>query len=191
MRQKKKEKGEYGYRTTNRRMRLMITEILLLAILAQLFARHFASEQATKNVLTVMAILTVLPMANMASPLLASWNYRTPGETFHQKLVPYEKKTLLLYDLIVTTKEYVLPFDAVIVHPAGIYAYCPKKNLKTAKAEQAVSDLLRANKMMLSFKIISDEHGFFKRLESLKPADSYEDDGSVEYASRLLKNLSM
>lgn len=191
MRQKKKEKGEYGYRTTNRRMRLMITGILLLAILAQLFARHFASEQATKNVLTVMAILTVLPMANMVSPLLASWNYRTPGETFHQKLVPYEKKTLLLYDLIVTTKEYVLPFDAVIVHPAGIYAYCPKKNLKTAKAEQAVSDLLRVNKMMLSFKIISDEHGFFKRLESLKPADSYEDDGSVEYASRLLKNLSM
>ncbi|WP_432630612.1 O-linked GlcNAc transferase-like protein [Brotaphodocola sp.] len=191
MRQKKKEKGEYGYRTTNRRMRLMITGVLLLAILAQLFARHFASEQATKNVLTVMAILTVLPMANMASPLLASWNYRTPSESFHQKLVPYEKKTLLLYDLIVTTKEYVLPFDAVIVHPAGIYAYCPKKNLKTAKAEQAVSDLLRANKMTLNFKIIPDEHGFFKRLESLKPTDSYEDDGSIEYASRLLKNLSM
>lgn len=172
-------------------MRLMITGVLLLAILAQLFARHFASEQATKNVLTVMAILTVLPMANMASPLLASWNYRTPSESFHQKLVPYEKKTLLLYDLIVTTKEYVLPFDAVIVHPAGIYAYCPKKNLKTAKAEQAVSDLLRANKMTLNFKIIPDEHGFFKRLESLKPTDSYEDDGSIEYASRLLKNLSM
>lgn len=191
MRHKKKEKGEYGYRTANRRIRLAITGVLLAAILAQLAVRHFVSEQATKNVLTVMAILTVLPMANMASPLLASWNYRTPDKTFYQKLLPYEKKTLLLYDLIVTTKEYVLPFDAVIVHPAGIYAYCPKKNLKTAKAENAVSELLRANKMTLNFKIIPDEHGFFKRLESLKPADSYEDDGSVEYAARLLKSLSM
>lgn len=191
MRQKKKEKGEYGYRTTHRRMRLMITGLLLLAILAQLVARYFAEAQATKNVLTVMAILTVLPMANMASPLLASWNCRTPGEEFHKKLCSYEKKTLILYDLIVTTKDFVLPFDAVAVHPAGIYAYCPKKNLKIAKAEQAVSELLRANKMTLNFKIIPDEHGFFKRLDSLKPADSYEDDGSVEYASRLLKNLSM
>ena len=74
----RKEKGDYGYRDSSRRMRMMITAILVAAILAQVAARFLAKEQAAKNILTVMAILTVLPMANMASPLLASWRYRTP-----------------------------------------------------------------------------------------------------------------
>ena len=47
--QKKKEKGEYGYRTTNRRMRLMITGILLLAILAQLFEQLTSLDQIDRT----------------------------------------------------------------------------------------------------------------------------------------------
>ena len=84
-------KGEYGYRDSHKRVRVLLTGLLAAAILAQLFARSFTDNQAAKNILTVMAILTVLPMANMASPLIASWKYRTPSEAFHQRMVPYEK----------------------------------------------------------------------------------------------------
>ena len=33
--------------------------------------------------------------------------------------------------MVLTTKDYVLPMDAVAVHPTGIYAYCinPKVNI--------------------------------------------------------------
>ena len=102
-------------------MRVLLTGLLAAAILAQLFARSFTDNQAAKNILTVMAILTVLPMANMASPLIASWKYRTPSEAFHQRMVPYEKNGEVLYDLIVTTKDHVIPLDAAAVHPTGIF----------------------------------------------------------------------
>ena len=69
----RREKGQYGYRDSVRRMRLTVTIILGLGVLAQLGARYLTDNQAAKNILTVMAILTVLPFANMASPLLASW----------------------------------------------------------------------------------------------------------------------
>ena len=66
-------KGQYGYRDQHKKSRALLTGLFAVAIIAQLIARQLASEQAAKNILTVMAILTVLPMANLASPLLASW----------------------------------------------------------------------------------------------------------------------
>lgn len=184
-------KGEYGYRDSHKKMRVFLTGLLTAAIMAQLIARSFTDSQATKNILTVMAILTVLPMANMASPLIASWKYRTPSEAFHQKMVPYEKNGEVLYDLIVTTKEHVIPLDAAAVHPAGIFAYCTSSRLNTGKAEKELQELLKNNRISLKLRLITDEKSFFRRLDSLKPASEYEDDGTLEYAARLLKNLSM
>lgn len=187
----KKNKGVYGYRDQNRRMRLCITLVLAAAILAQLAARGFAKEQAAKNILTVMAILTVLPMANMASPLLASWKYRTPGQDFYDRVRVYEGKCTILYDLILTTKEQILPMDAIAVHPNGVIAYCPAARVDGAKAEKALNELFVANRLDPSVKILKDEKKFLQRLESLKPAGQYEDDGTVAGSTALLKSLSM
>lgn len=186
----KKEKGQFGYRNRNRWFRLCLVALFAAAILAQLAARQFTENQSAKNILTVMAILTVLPMANLASPLLASWRYQTPSVAFYEKIHPYEEKCTILYDLIVTTKDAVLPMDAVAVHPKGVFAYC-SKSVDIGKAEKEINQIFINNKLDPNVKIIKDEHGFLRRLESLKPADSYEDDGTVPAAAKLMKNLSM
>ncbi len=185
------QKGEYGYRNQNKKTRAVITGLFVAAIIAQLIARQLSSTQAAKNILTVMAILTVLPMANLASPLLASWKYRTIEKSFYEKVQGYETKCIILYDLIVTTKEQILPLDAVAVHPGGVYAFCSNKKTDLAKAEKAVNALFQANKLDPKVKLIADSHAFFRRLDSLKPASEYEDDGTVDYAAALMKNLSM
>lgn len=185
------QKGQYGYRDQHKKSRLLLTGAFAAAIIAQLIARQFASEQAAKNILTVMAILTVLPMANLASPLLASWKYRTADYDFYEKVRGYEGKCVILYDLIVTTKEQILPLDAVAVHPGGVYAFCSNEKTDLAKAEKAVNALFHANKLDPKVKLIRDPHTFIRRLDSLKPASEYEDDGIVDYAAALMKNLSM
>ncbi len=187
----KKHKGEYGSRNQGRNIRLGITLLLAAAIIAQLVARRFTDDTAAKNILTVMAILTVLPMANMASPLLASWNYRTPDAAFYEKIRPYEAKTRILYDLVLTTKEQVIAADAAIVHPIGVFLYVPQAKLDGAKAEKGLNALFSANRLDANVKIIRDEKSFLRRLDIIKPADQYEDDGSVSCAAELLKNLSM
>ncbi|MDD3253913.1 MAG: O-linked GlcNAc transferase-like protein [Lachnospiraceae bacterium] len=187
------KKGQYGYRNQNRKQRFLITAVLAAAIVIQLLARYFTANPSAKNILTVMAILTVLPMANMASPLLASWKYRTPPQAFYERVRPYEERCRIIYDLVVTTKEFILPIDAAVVHPNGVCAYCTSKSpkLNTAKAEKAIQELFRANKVELGVKLILDEHSFLRRLDNLKPMQEYEDDGSVDYAAALLKTLSM
>ena len=41
--------------------------LFILAIIAQLILRNFITAQIYKNLVTISAILTVLPMANLAS----------------------------------------------------------------------------------------------------------------------------
>lgn len=187
----RKNKGEYGYRGSRRKNRLFITLLLAAGVAAQLIARSFTDNQAADNILTVMAILTVLPMANMASPLIASWKYPSPPESFHQKLMAYEPKFTILYDLILTSKEAVMPMDAIVVHPKGVIAYCTGQKVDAAKAEKFLNQMLSANRLDPHAKVIKDEAAFFRRIALLAPASEYEDDGSLPYVTALLKNLSM
>ena len=85
----KKVKGQYGYRDYHRKIQLMKVLFGAAMILVQLLARNFTENQAARNVLTLMAILSVLPTANVASPLLASWKYKTcsPLLEFNIKLL--------------------------------------------------------------------------------------------------------
>lgn len=186
-----KKKGEYGYRNSSRHMRLLLTLAFIAAILAQLLARKLTDNQSARNILTVMAVLTVLPMANIAAPMLASWKYKTPPERFHQKAAAYEASFLILYDLVLTSKEAVMPMDAIAVHPRGIIAYLNSPKADCRQAEKFLNEMLTANKLDSGVKVISEEHAFFHRLDSLKPASEYGEDESLPYVAALLKSLSM
>lgn len=187
----KKQKGEYGYRNYYRRVQLAKVLFGTVMILLQLGARRFVSDTAVKNILTVMAVLSVLPTANIASPLLAAWKYKTPSEEFYNKILCFKKKGSLLFDLVITTKDSVLPIDALIVHPMGIYAFYTGSKSDFSKPEHALNEIFAAHRLEQKIKIIKDECAFIRHLEGLKEASEYEDDGSMEYAEGLLKNLSM
>lgn len=188
---KRKHKGEYGYRDCHRMRQLCLVAFGVAMILVQLFARMFTDNQSARNILTVMAILSVLPTANLASPLLASWRYKTPHKDFYERVRVYEKDFVILYDLIMTTREFILPMDAVIVHPKGIFCYCTLSKVDSGKAESALNGLLEVQKLDPNMKIIKDEKHFFRRMDNLKPASEWKDDGSVECAVQFLKSMSM
>lgn len=162
-------KGQYGYRDQHKKSRALLTGLFAAAIIAQLIARQLASEQAAKNILTVMAILTVLPMANLASPLLASWKYRTADRSFYEKAHAYEEKCTMLYDLIVTTKEQILPLDAVAVTRMECLRSAAVKKQILPRRKRRINALFQANKLDPNVKLIRDPHAFFRRLDSLKP----------------------
>ncbi len=188
---KRYKKGQYGYRNYHRKTETGKVCIGAALIIAQLIARGLVDSTSWKNILTVMAILSVLPAANAASPLLAAWRYKTPPETFYKKTVSYEGKSRILYDLIITSKDALMPMDAVAVHPTGVYACCRTGKFDMAKAELFFKDMFTSHKLEPNVKLIKDETAFFNRIKNLKPETEFEDDGSVEVTISLLKSLSM
>ncbi len=187
----KKEKGQYGYRDYHKKMQIVKVLFGGAMILVQLLARNFTDNQAAKNVLTLMAILSVLPTANVASPLLASWKYKTGSRQLMEQIAGLEGTGIVLYDLIVTSKEMIIPLDVVMVHPNVVAAFCPFQKIDKKKAEKYLNETFQAHRLDANVKIISEEKQFVKRLQDLKPMKEYEDDGSVEYGAGVLKSLSM
>lgn len=187
----KREKGQYGYRDYRKKRELLKVLGFLAVILALLVARWFVENNMVKNVLTLTAILTVIPMANFAAPWAASLPYKTPSKEFYDRVRKYEGKGVLLYDLIVTSKEFIMPVDAVMIHPVGVIIYSSSKKVDGKVAEKYLNNTFQGHRLDPNAKVITDENGFFKRLEGMKPSSEYEDDGSVDYAVKLLKNLSM
>ena len=180
---KKIRKGEYGYRTSFKKKHIFLISVLAVFIIAQLVARYFTDSQAVKNILTVMAIVTVLPVAII--------KYKTPSKEFYEKYSVYEEKFPMLFDMVLTTKDYVLPMDAVAVHPTGIYAYCINPKVNIHEAEKSLNEILVSQRLDPNMKITGELSTFDKRLKSLKPVSEYEDDGSVEYAVNTMKSLCM
>lgn len=187
----KKRKGEYGYREYHRKVQVGKILFGIVMILVQLGARNFTDNQSAKNILTVMAVLSVLPTANVAAPFLAAWRYRTPKEEFYKKMQKREERYPILYDLIITSRDFVMAADAVAVHPLGVFVYCTAEKVDSKKAEKFLNEMFVGHKLDPHAKVIKDEKVFFQRLDSLKAASEYDDDGSMEYTVNLLKNLSM
>ena len=80
-----KQKGSFGYRAFYKKKQGFFVGIFLAAIIAQLIARSMTDWEAMKNVLTVSAILTVLPMANLASPLLVMLRIPSMSRELYEK----------------------------------------------------------------------------------------------------------
>ena len=137
------------------------------------------------------AVLTVLPMANLASPLVVAARIPEVPEKFHDACVPYEEKFPILYDLIITSNDLIMPVDAAVVHPTGVYLYCPNKNVDRRKAEKFLNEMLVGWKLDGNAKVMNEEKKFLRRLSELKTVTEEEDDGSAPHVLKLLKSLSM
>ena len=188
---KKKEQGVYGYRDYFKRKRLFWIGLMACAIGILMIIRFTTANRILNILRIICAVLIAIPLANLATPLAAVWKFKTPDRAFYEKVKPYEEKALILYDMVLTTTTSVIPVDVLAIHPTGIYAYNinPKVNVKASEAE--LNRTLEAMRLDGNLHIISDWKTFEKRMESLKPASEYEDDGSMDYAAETLKKMSM
>ncbi len=181
----------YGYRNLHRQMQTGKLALNACVIILLVVIRSFMTSPAVKTVISLAAIIAVIPAANIASPLIASWKYKTPSIDFYNEVAPFEEKGIMLYDLIITTKEQIIPMDAILVHPYGVYAYCPLQKVDAAKAQMDLNTVLKDQKLSQTIKIFKEEKQFFSRLDSIRPMSSEDDDGSTEFCAELLKNLAM
>mgnify|MGYP000063769237 CR=1 FL=1 len=53
----------------------------------------------------------------------------------------------MLYDLIITSRDFIMPVDVAVIHPTGVYLYCPKKGIDTKAAEKFLNEMLTGWKL--------------------------------------------
>jgi hypothetical protein len=184
------KKGLYGYRDAHKKRELLIFSVLAAAIVVQVILSKVCTGN-TRIVFTVTGILTVLPLANLASPMFAMFRYKTPPKELYEKIRKEEAKGQMLYDLIITSRETIMPAEFILVRPGVVILCAADRKLNESALKSWIRENLRKQGLKANVNLYRDADSFCKALEKLPVlAEDEKDEEAVQKIAKLLKELS-
>lgn len=180
------EKGDYGYLKKNKLIQLIITLVLML-IVCIIFYTGYIKYGNTKNIFTVFAILSVIPMARFVVGYLMLAKHNSISVDEYNKI---QKKINhnLLYDLIISSPERTYPVKVAIVKDNSVCLYIPNEKVKRLEAEKYVRSFLEKECKVSAVKVACKLEEFIKMASSLEKNESGRYDKRI---SELLLILSL
>lgn len=177
-----KKKGEYGYRKY-----FKIKNGIIIGFFVFIILLLFISSKLTKNadisrILLVSSILTVLPMANLLSPFLVVFKYKSFE---YEKIKEYLDDNHFLFDIILTMKEQVMPLDIIYINEERIFGILSNKADKS-KTEEFIKERMKIGGIKVSVKIC-DSFSEMKKFIQSKDAD----DKNLDEIRAIFKSLSV
>lgn len=177
-----KKKGEYGYRKY-----FKIKNGIIIGFFVFIILLLFISSKLTKNadisrILLVSSILTVLPMANLLSPFLVVFKYKSFE---YEKIKEYLEDKHFLFDIILTMKEQVMPLDIIYINEERIFGILSNKADKS-KTEEFIKERMKIGGIKVSVKIC-DSFSEMKKFVQSKDAN----DKNLDEIRAIFKSLSV
>ena len=177
-----KKKGEYGYRKY-----FKIKNGIIIGFFVFIILLLFISSKLTKNadisrILLVSSILTVLPMANLLSPFLVVFKYKSFE---YEKIKEYLDDKHFLFDIILTMKEQVMPLDIIYINEERIFGILSNKADKS-KTEEFIKERMKIGGIKVSVKIC-ESFSEMKKFVQSKDAD----DKNLDEIRAIFKSLSV
>lgn len=164
----KVEKGEYGYLDYKKRQSAFLM-ILGFSIVAVLFFIGYFATKTKNNIMTVISILTVLPVAKFAVNFFFLLPYHSEKKEEYDKLKDMVKEAIMLTDLVFTTDQKFFPFPTsfMVVHNGSVCGFTNNEKYQTEYMEKFLENNLQANGVKANVKIFKDKKQFFNRVKTL------------------------
>ncbi len=127
------EKGERGYIKRKKSSALLQAVAVAVIGVVIFLTGYFMNGNSTKNLLSVVAILSVLPGARYLTRFFVLWPYRTVTEEFFNKARRcVGDEDVLLVDLVITSAERVMNLDALVLTGGAAFGLTGKKGQDAA-----------------------------------------------------------
>lgn len=178
-----KKKGEYGYRKY-----FKIKNGIIIGFFVFIILLLFISSKITKNadisrILLVSSILMVLPMANLLSPFLVVFKYRSCE---YDLVKPYLEDKHFLFDIILTMKEQVMPLDIIYIDGEKIFSVLSNKADKR-KTEDFIKERMKLGGISVNVKVCES----INELKKFIKASQNEENNKLDEIRAILKSLSV
>ena len=188
---KKITKGHYGY-IGQRKKRLLLQALVLFIGMAGFIALGYYITKSNKNLFTLVAVMTAIPMVMQIVQLIAISRFHSRPEEEYQEVKALAGEGHLNTDLVIANKDgpsYDIGY--AYVHTDGIYMYCANEKLDIAKTEEYIRNYLRLNACDAPVTIYTDLRVFMKRLRSLSPEDRAQVPDELLEQEGVLRAISM
>lgn len=179
-----KKKGEYGYRKYFKiKNGIMICFFIIVILVLFIASKH--TKENMSRILLVSSILMVLPMANLLSPFLVVFKYRSCE---YDLVKPYLEDKNFLFDIILTMKEQVMPLDIIYIDGERIFCVLSNKADKR-KTEDFIKERMKLGGISVNVKVCESINELKKFIKISQTEENV--DNKLNEIRAILKSLSV
>lgn len=160
------------------------------------FTLGYVQTKTRSNLLTVVAILGCLPAAKALVGVITRFPYASVDQKLVHEVDTKAPHTTRVYDLVLTTREKIMPVECVVISNGTVFGYTDSKKVDLNVLSKHIRDMMTQNRLSYStVKFYQDYKVFLSRIEGLESIAMVENakiNGEEEAQTRqLLLNLSM
>lgn len=180
-------KGNYGYIGFKRKEELIIA-IAMYAISAAVFITGYITTGSQKNLLTIVAVLGVLPASKRLVSVIMFFRARMCSAELKKKVEGFEGKIRMLYDMYLTSENGNYQLSSVVIRNRSVVAVTETDDTACKVGEKHIIERLAADGIKdVSVKIFSSKETekYVNRVEALIDIE----DETIELNDRIADTL--
>lgn len=187
---RKYPKGAYEYANYKKRMDF-IYMIILFALPIGLFIIGYMTTGSKKNILTILAVLGLLPASKMVVSLIMSLRVKVCDDAVRKAIDEHIGALNGFYHLYFTSYDKNFPFVHTVATNNSLISYCSDEKVNEKAFQEHIKDLMKKEGIndVTTVKVFYDFDKYLKRLDELN--ESQADNLPTMTFIKLLSDVSL
>ena len=191
---KRVTKGKPGYLNYKRKAEIIRTIIYFLLV-AAVFFLGYSQTHTKKNLLTIVAVVGCLPACKALVGVITRFPYSSIAADKVTKIRSKAAHLTVIYDLIVTSREKIMPIECIVISGSTIFGYTANKKVDLKYTATHIRSILSQNRLNVSsIKIFDSYSSFLARVEGLSSIAEVEKNDTKQQEQQMAQvilNISM
>ncbi len=188
---KKKTKGQYGYLNYQKKIEVLKTIFLFACSIFILIVGIF-STGTKSNLLTVVAILGMLPASKSAVGMIMFLRFHSGNQKIYEETKQYAKKLPMNYDFVFTTTQKAYQISSIACYANTLCGYAENPKTDCTALEAYLSETLSKNGFKsASIKLFDDFETYKNRLATMNENLADHEDNNSDAIFNLLQAISL
>lgn len=161
-------KGNYGYLKSQQKTETIKT-IILFCLSAVIFVLGYFTTHTKANLLTVVAVVSVLPAAKQFTITILFYKYHSGSRETYEKIKENAKEATSVYDIVITAYDKIGEILHVAIVGKTVIGYSEKEKTDEKYFANFIKETLEKNGYKgTSVKIFKNEDNYLERLRDLQ-----------------------
>lgn len=182
-------KGSFGY-IRNKRFQTTAWTILMFAASLSLFFAGFAATGTKKNLLTVVAVLGILPASKSAVSAFMYIKAKECSPEWKDKFGSLLEQCIPCYDMVFTTYEKSYNVPCLAICAGNVCGLTADKNKDLKELEKHIASCLKKEGHHANVVIFEKEDSFLERLSQMARLEEKETQKDAEI-ERILFEITL
>ena len=185
------KKGRPGYLDSQKKKEILKTAMMFGLVIA-IMATGYLTTHTKNNLLTVVAVLGCLPAGKSLVGVITRWPYHSIGQKEAEEIGRVARTLPVVYDLVVTSYEKIMPIDCMTVSDHVMIGYTRSKKTDPAYAQKHITQILSQNGYQkMTIKIYENYETFLQRLRELEALGHERNEEREQKLLGIVLNISL